>query len=77
MTSIEFAQLVTTLERLEIRGKHLEQLSNRLHRQLELATTLLDVHRAETGDRLKDLEHSLGALFPPRQPALTFDDEQG
>lgn len=77
MTSIEFAQLITTMGRLEIRGKHLEQLSNRIHRQLELATTLLDVHRAETGDRLKELEHNLGALFPPRQPALIFDDEQG
>lgn len=77
MTSIEFALLTTTLERLEIKWQQLEQLSSRIHRQLELATTLLDMHRAETGDRLKDLEHNLGALFPPRQPALIFDDEQG
>ncbi|MDG9918211.1 hypothetical protein N7645_15080 [Pseudomonas juntendi] len=63
MTSIDYAQIVTALNRLE-------RISTSIHRQL-------DAHRAETSDRLKDLEHNLGALFPPKAPQLIFDDEQG
>lgn len=67
MTSIDYAQIVTALTRLE-------HLSTSFVQQLTGATREADLHRAKIDEQMKDLGHAISSLEQRLEVAAKVSD---